>query len=209
MPVSKGQGLRPGAGWGGGTLPCPEVWKVPTLLPGQELAQPRKVLRPHPTGPDKETEAGSLAPEVSGLAGRGEGWAGGPLARVKGTQEPGTGEYLLRFDLLGQHEEKAAELEAVRQGGPSRLGGLLRSCSVRRRGGEFAGEQRRAPEPRPTTKIPGGGRCSFITRNAQMLGFLLAGARQPWEAPSELLAELSQPGEVSQHLECPAAHVDQ
>ena len=37
MPVSKGQGLRPGAGQGGGTLPCPQVWKVhtsPDLLMG-------------------------------------------------------------------------------------------------------------------------------------------------------------------------------
>lgn len=131
MPVSQGQGLGPGAGKA--AAPSHAYRRCsgdahPTHR--QELAQPRKA-EPTPTGsdsaPDKETEACSLAPQVCEDGGQVEGQSGGLWAQVKGTQRA----TYFHFDLLGQHEEKAARLEAVRQGGLSRLEGLFRRCSVR------------------------------------------------------------------------------
>lgn len=58
-------------------------------------------------------------------------------AQVKGAGVHGTGGTYFRSDLLGQHEEKAARLEAIRQGSPRRLEGLSRSCLVKRCTGEF------------------------------------------------------------------------
>lgn len=51
------------------------------------------------------------------------GYTGGSLAQVKGAWVHRTGGTYFHSDFLGQHEEKAARLEAVRQGGLRRLEG--------------------------------------------------------------------------------------
>lgn len=105
-----------------------------------------------------------------------------------------------RFDLLGQHEEKAARLEAVRQG-PKQAGGPFQKLH----GGEFgAGERRQAPD-RPTTKIPEG--ASPPAQDSAAPSSLAVGSswQTPSEHPSHLLltgAEVTW-GEVSQHPEHP------